>query len=157
MKTSVTLILLVATGVAICAKYATTQNERPKDTAQQEVRLAQDALINAYIHKNIDALDHILGDEYTFVADDGSVMDKASTIASFKSGDRQVTSYVRDDEWIRTYGDTAVMTYHYTSKETYRGRDDSANDRLIRIFVKRDGQWQIVAGQETRLSRQQSK
>lgn len=151
MRTSLVLILVFTSGVVICAQYATTKNEAPGNAAQEEVRRVQDALIDAYIHRNIDALDHALGDEYTFVADDGGVMDKAKTIASFKSGERQITSYVRDDERVRVYGDTAIMTYHYTSKETYKGRDDSSNDRLIRVFVKREGRWQIVAGQETRV------
>jgi uncharacterized protein (TIGR02246 family) len=152
MRTSLGLILVFATGAAICAQYETAKNEAPGNAAQEEVRRVQDALISAYVHRDIDALDHVLGDEYTFVADDGSVMDKVKTIASFKSGERQITSYVRDDERVRVYGDTAIMTYHYTSTEAYKGRDDSSNDRLMRVFVKRDGRWQIIAGQETRVS-----
>ncbi len=151
MRTSLVLILVFTTTVVICAQYPTTKNEAPRNAAEEEVRRVQDALIDAYIHRDIDELDHALGDEYTFVADDGSVMDKAKTIASFKSGERQITSYVRDDERVRVYGESAIMTYHYKSKETYKGRDDSSNDRLIRVFVKREGRWQIVAGQETRI------
>ena len=153
MRTSLVLILVSATAIVICAQYATTKTEAAENAAgQEEVRRVQDDLINAYVHRDINALDRALGDEYKFVADDGSVMDKAKTIASFKSGERQITSYVRDEERVRVYGDTAIMTYRYASKETYKGQDDSSNDRLIRVFVKRNGRWQIVAGQETRIS-----
>jgi len=122
----------------------------PAHGAEDEVRRVQDALIDAYVHRDIDALDRILADEYTFINDDATVVNKRQTLDSFKSGDRQISSYKRQDDSVRLYGDTAVMTYRYQSKETYKGRDDSSDDLLTRIFVKRDGRWQMVGGQETR-------
>ena len=77
--------------------------------AGKEVRGVQDALIDAYIHKDIAALDRILADEYTFINDDSTVVNKRQTLDSFKSGDRQITSYKRDDDRVRIYGDAAVM------------------------------------------------
>ena len=54
-----------------------------------------------------------------------------------------------DDDRVQVYGTTAVMTYHYRTNERYRGEDQSGDFRFLRVFVKRDGRWQMVAGQET--------
>ena len=150
MKTPLLFFLLLATSIIALAQNGT--NVGAAHGADEEVRSLQDTLIEAYIHRDIAALDHILADEYTFINDDGTVWSKKQTLDSFKSGDRQITSYRRQDDSVRVYGDTAVMTYRYQSKETYRGRDDSSDDRLTRIFVKRDGRWQMVGGHETRVS-----
>jgi len=143
------LLLLPTSIVAVAQEPARVD---PAHGAGDEVRSVQDALIDAYVHRDIDALDRILADEYTFINDDATVVNKRQTLDSFKSGDRQITSYKRQDDSLRVYGDTAVMTYRYQSKETYKGRDDSSDDLLTRIFVKRSGRWQMVGGQETRVS-----
>ena len=72
----------------------------------------QDALIEAYIHSDIATLDRILADEYTFINDDaGGVATKKQILDSFKSGgDRAITSYKRQGDQVRIYGDVAVLT-----------------------------------------------
>jgi len=118
------------------------------------IRGAQDALIAAYIHRDTAALDRILADEYTFINDDaGGVANKKQILDGFKAGgDREITSYARRDDQVRMYGDVAVLTYRYQSTETYKGRENGGDFRVTRILVKRDGRWQAVGGQETRVS-----
>lgn len=123
---------------------------------EEEIRRVQDALIDAYIHRDIADLDRILADEYAFIDDDGMVLNKQYFIDSFKSGEDQIISYKRQDDKVRVYGNVAVMTYRYQSKEAYKGRDVSGDFRLTRILVKRDGRWQMVAGQETDISKEPS-
>ena len=117
------------------------------------MRRVQDALIDAYIHRDTAALDRILADEYTFINDDaGGVVNKKQILDSFRSGgDREITSYIRQDDHVRWYGDVAVLTYRYHSNETYKGRDAGGDFRVTRILVKRSGRWQMVGGQETRV------
>lgn len=49
------------------------------------------------------------------------------------------------------YGDVAILTYRYQSTETYKGRDSGGDFRVTRILVKKDGRWQMVGGQETKV------
>jgi hypothetical protein len=122
--------------------------------AEKDILKLQDALIAAYIHRDAAALDRILADEYTFINDDaGGVVNKRQILDSFKSGgDREITAYTRHDDRVRIYGDVAVLTYRYQSTETYKGRENGGDFRVTRIFAKQDGRWQIVSGQETRVS-----
>jgi Domain of unknown function (DUF4440) len=85
--------------------------------------------------------------------DPGGVADKRQILASFGSGgDRQVTSYRRQDDQLRRYGDVAVLTYRYQSTETYKGKDSGGDYRVTRILIKRDERWQMVGGQETKIT-----
>ncbi len=118
-----------------------------------QVSQLQADLIQAYIHRDASALDRILADDYTFVDDRGEVTTKQQVLASFGTGgDRTITSYQIVDPLVRVYGDAAVMVYRYVSHEEYNGQDDSGNYRVTRVFLRRNGRWRIVAGQETRLA-----
>ena len=123
----------------------------PGQDAESQVRTLQRELITAYLHRDITALERILAPEYTFVESHGRMLSRAELIENFQSGDRVLQSYVIDDDRVQVYGgaSTAVMTYHYRSREQYRGQDQSGDFRFIRVFAKRDGRWQMVAGQET--------
>jgi quercetin dioxygenase-like cupin family protein len=77
--------------------------------SETEILKLQETLIDGYIHRDIATLDRILADEYTFVMDDGMVADKRQFLESFKSGgDRQITSYKRQDDKVRIYGDVVL-------------------------------------------------
>jgi len=123
-----------------------------RSTAEQEVRALQDQLINAYKQRDLTALERILADDYTFVESHGRVLRKADLVQNFGSGDRILTSYVIDDDHVSLYGDAAVMIYHYRTREKYRGEDQSGDFRMIRVFVRRNNRWQMVAAQETAIT-----
>lgn len=145
-------LLSLTTSIVVSAQQTADSHSGRGD--EEEVVRVQDALINAYINRDVAALDRILADEYTFINDDaGGVANKRQILDSFKSGgDRRITSYKRQDDSVRVYGDTAVMTYRYQSKETYKGGDNSGDFWVTRIFVRRNGRWQMVGGQETKVS-----
>lgn len=136
---------------------ATSSEHGQAAQAEEEILSLQDALIAAYIDRDTAALDRLLADEYTFINDDaGGVVNKKQILDSFKSGgDREITSYKRQDDHVRIYGDVALLTYRYQSTETYKGRENGGDFRVTRIFVNRDGRWQIVGGQETRVLKPQ--
>ena len=136
-------ILLLPVGLSA----QVTGNQGPP--AEREIRSLQERLISAYMHRDLTAVKSILADDYTFVESHGAMLHKADLVQNFGSGDRVLTSYVIDDDQVRIYGDAAVMTYHYRTKERYRGQDQSGDFRMIRVFAHRNNTWQIVAGQET--------
>jgi Ketosteroid isomerase homolog len=72
-----------------------------------------------------------------------------------KSGDLKIESSTNEDMKVQVHGDTAVVTYRSTDKGNYKGNDLSGQYRWTDVFVKRNGRWQIVAGQGTRIMQQQ--
>lgn len=147
-------ILLLSLGAAASPVSALSQDAvgTMHSRSEQAVRRLQDDLIEAYKRHEVAALNRILADEYTFTNDEGEVETKRQVLAAFTAGgDRTITSYVIDDDKVRVYGEAAVMTYHYVSHETYEGRESGGSFRITRVFVKRRGRWQMVAGHETRI------
>jgi len=59
---------------------------------------------------------------------------------------------VADEMKARVYGDAAVVTYRWTSKETFKGQDISGQSRWTDTWVKRAGRWQCVASHGSRIA-----
>jgi uncharacterized protein YchJ len=53
----------------------------------------------------------------------------------------------------RIYGDTAVTNAEFTIRVRDNGQVKSRRSRQTDVFVKRDGQWYLVAGQGTTIGR----
>jgi ketosteroid isomerase-like protein len=59
-----------------------------------------------------------------------------------------------DDMKVQFHGNTAIVTYQATDKGTYKGKDISGKNRWTDVFVKKGGDWQIVATQGTPIAMQ---
>ena len=149
MRILLLCLLSLTTSILLPAQQnADTHSGRGEE--KQIVRV-QDALIDAYIHRDVAILERILADDYNYIDDDGLVMNKQQILQEFKSGDDQVTSYERQDDKVRVFANVAVMTYRYQTEETYKGQNVGGDLRLTRIFAKPDGRWQMVGAQDTRV------
>ncbi|GAC1663431.1 MAG: hypothetical protein PVS2B1_22570 [Candidatus Dormibacteraceae bacterium] len=132
---------------------AATASNAPGATDSVAVANLQHELIDAYIHHDASVLQRILSDDYVFTQDYGGLDTKADVLSSFAAGgDRKIISYVIRDSRVKVYGDAAVMTYAYRSVEAYKGRDDGGDFRVTRVFIRMNGSWRMVAGQETRIA-----
>jgi ketosteroid isomerase-like protein len=52
---------------------------------------------------------------------------------------------------VRVFGNTAIVVGSDTEKSTYHGKDSSGQYSWTDVFVKRNGQWQAVASQSTKV------
>ena len=110
----------------------------------------------AGIEKDVKILERIDADDYVgdYVGTggvDGDIVTKARNIADIKSKAIVVQSASLSDMKVRVFGDTAVVTYVLTQKAKYKGQDISGKYPSMDVFVKRNGQWQIVANLNARL------
>lgn len=145
-------ITLAASILLLAFSGAASAQVRHSPSAEREIRQLHAQLIQGYMHNDAALLDRVLADEYTFIDDSGRFLTKPHIIESFRSGDHHVFSYDISEEKVRIYANAAIMTYRYVSKESYKGQVESGDDRITRVFAKKNGRWQIVAGHETRIS-----
>ena len=124
----------------------TTSSANPDEEA---VRKVEDEFAAAYGRNDADTLDRLWAADYTFVNPAGQLLTKAQRLAMLRSGELKIEAYSRDDESIRIYGDTAVVTYRSTVKAQRNGTDISSQRRVITVLVKNSGKWQAVAQQST--------
>jgi FKBP-type peptidyl-prolyl cis-trans isomerase len=100
---------------------------------------------DALIGKDTAALDRILADDYLATSHLGVAGTKAEAIEQVKSGALKVESLVADDERVRVYGATAVIT----GRATINHQQEL---RYTEVWVKRQGRWQAVSWQGTRIT-----
>jgi uncharacterized protein (TIGR02246 family) len=119
--------------------------------AEQEIRSVEDKRREALLRGDTTTLDQIFADDYTVVNQFGQVRTKAQMMSELKSGTLKYESIVEEDVSTRVYGDAAVLSGRLTSK--HEGRE-STQARFTRVYVKRQGRWQAVAFQTTRIAQQ---
>jgi ketosteroid isomerase-like protein len=105
----------------------------------------------AVVKGDTTTLDKQTSDDYTLINMNGQVSDKAQMIDGFKSGKNKLTSDELSDMKVRVYGDTAVVTGKVTVKGIMGGKDVTGPAMFTRVYVKKGGQWQSVALQQTRI------
>src|SRR5438034_10913710 len=103
----------------------------------------------ALTKRDLAALDKIWADGYTFTNGRGEFLTKKDRMENIKSGATQFDSISRENEEIRVFGNTAVVTGRVVLKVLYSGKASSGPYRRINVWVKMQGRWQMVANQIT--------
>jgi ketosteroid isomerase-like protein len=125
------------------------------DAANDERELTQlvKDLNAAIVKADIAFLERVLDKDYVHFRPHGNVENRAQYLEDRKNGRVDFDSLVADEIKVRSYGDTAIVTYRSTAK----GKDqDGAIDeqrRWTRVFVRRDGRWQLVHSQGTTIQK----
>jgi ketosteroid isomerase-like protein len=101
---------------------------------------------------NLSAVDRITAPDWMFTNPEGVLISKAQADANLKTGVIKFTSFKLDDIAVHVHGDTAVVFALQTQQLTLGGNQISGQFRSTDTFVKRDGRWQCIASQVTRVS-----
>jgi ketosteroid isomerase-like protein len=105
----------------------------------------------AFLAKDLPFIERVLADDFVATYADGSRGDKANELALTAAFNQQVDSSVLDDFAVRIYGDTAVVWFTKRLTGPRQGRPVEVTFRYIDVFVWRDGRWQCVATQSTKV------
>ncbi len=151
MKTATIVAMLALLGCG-CTREHTPP---PSSDTVAALSSQERAWTKAFKNRDRNALNTILADEFIFTDDEGHVYDKAQYVAAVMDVIR-VDSYAVDDTRVESFGDTGVVTGRWTGKMSIDGKDASGSFRFTDTFVKRNGQWQVVASQDTRIAASQS-
>lgn len=143
-----TLLLLLLVPLAACVASGAA-GPTPDPATEAALRAAERAWLDAYDHHDVEAMRRTLADEFAIVYANGAVVDKAGTLAFLSPGtpDDPATRQYTEDTTVRRYGDVAVLTGVYVNE----GPEGIRRARYTDTWVWRDGRWQVVASQLTRL------
>jgi ketosteroid isomerase-like protein len=119
---------------------------------EQELRKLEQEWCEAYQQRDTQTLDRLLAADFIFTDDEGQVYDKPHYLAAVLQ--QVVTAYTLGEMRIRVYGDTGVVTSPISWHYTIAGKAAGGEFRSTDVFVKRQGHWQIVASQDTRIPKQ---
>ena len=129
--------------------------------AAQRVQSDQDVLIGlergwneAFYKKDAAFIETLLADEFIATYDDGRRGDKATELALVAAFDQQVESAVPDEFAVRVYRDTAVVWFTLRLVGIRQGQRSEMALRYTDVWIVRDGRWQCVSSQSTRVAQQ---
>ena len=141
------VIALAGTLFALQAPPA--PNATSKD--QEAVRKAEADRFAAMLKADVAALDKLLAADLTYTHGDGRVIGKAAFISDFKTGAFKYTTIEPNDMTVRVFGDVAVVTGGAAMHVVNNGAPADIKIRYTDVHVRRNGVWQMVAWEATRL------
>jgi uncharacterized protein (TIGR02246 family) len=145
-------LLVAVTTVAVGQDKPKGEKVAAASSSEQAVRQLFDGLVSSYAKNDAAVPARILADDFTFTTPFGELMTKAQRLAEIKPGGIQFDSYTADDVNVRVYGDTAVVTNRASLTGKRGDQDLSGQYRVTSVFVKKGGNWQLVAAQSTRIT-----
>jgi len=148
---AVAVLIMAASSLAlgqITGRKANHSNQKG-DRVEQAVMQMEEELRVAILKGDSKAYGRLVGDDYVFTNQDAVMRTKAQMVSAYDSGSIKYESVKFDDLKVHAYGDTAVVTGRSTVKGQDGGKDISGQYRYTRVYVKRQGAWQLVATQTT--------
>jgi uncharacterized protein (TIGR02246 family) len=118
-----------------------------QSSAEQEVRNLNTEEINAFLAKDPEALARLWSDEFVVTNPLNKFVKKQDVLGMVRSGMLAFTSYERQVEYVRVYGDTVIVagseTVNWAGRMPNAGKTDHL--RFTAVWMKQNGRWQEVA------------
>lgn len=124
----------------------------PVESDQQILIKLERSWNEAFYQKDIAFIQTILADEFIATYEDGSRGDKARELALAAEFNQQVESAVQDDFTVKVYRDAAVVWFTLRIVGIRQGQRAELTLRYTDVWVMRDGRWQCVSTQSTRVT-----
>lgn len=125
----------------------------PEVSVEQTLMQLERDWSQASLTKDIDTLNKIMADDWVNIDFQGKVVTKAQTIASLKSGLPATQAAGLGEMKVRVFGDSAIVTGSDTGKSGSKGKEIIEKYLWTDVFVRRNGRWQAVASQSTKVAR----
>ncbi len=145
------LTMLAFAVVALLALPALGQGGKEHGSVEQQIAALSDQFSQAFANADIGFLEKRLADDYTGIHSDAKLSTKAQEIGNVKASTLKWDSVDLHDRKIHRYGDTVVVVGLASSKGTIGGKPYSGDYRTTNVWVKRNGNWQVVAFQSTKV------
>jgi len=157
---AVALLCLLSLSLAAGQQEGATKSQKAKTkseaavtagSVEDQIKKREQDWAQATMKEGAAAVDQFEADDIISTDPAGRVTDKAQDKQDLSSGDLKFQSMEVSDLKVRVYGNTAVATGANTLKGTYKGQDISGTYRFTDTWVKRNGKWQAVASQASKV------
>lgn len=128
---------------------STTGETSVAGRVEKELVEVEDKWLAADIKGDGSAAAQLLAEDYQGMTPSGAVQDKAQFLADVKTGGYRADSFHQDERYVRVFGETVVTT----GRLSLKSQDGITQTRYTRVYVKRQGRWQLIIMQATRIAR----
>ena len=105
----------------------------------------------AFERRDAKLIETFLAEEFIATYGDGSRGNKATELKLVAEFNQQTDSRELDDFIVKIYGNTAVVWFTQTLKGPSQGKQVTLTYQYVDVWVMRDGRWQCVASQSTKV------
>ena len=130
---------------------AGAQSQPVRSDQQNLIKLERD-WDAAFHRKDVAFIESVLAEEFVSTYGDGSRGDRAKELKLAAEFNQQIDSSTLDEFVVKVYGDTAVVWFTQHMVGPSKGQRLEVTYRYIDVFVMRDGRWQCVASQSTKVT-----
>ncbi len=148
MKSRATLAVIAL----LLAAPAVAQTSRRAQSDQDVLMKLERDWDVAFHHKDVAFIEKVLAEEFVAIYAEGQLADRAKELQAARDFNQQVDSSVLDEFNVKVYGDTAVVLFRQKMTGPSKGQTLTLTFRYMDVFVYRDGRWQCVASQSTRVT-----
>ncbi len=145
--------------ILLCAMALGGPPAAAAQTRVQAVQSDQEVLVQlerdwvAALQRNdVKFVESVLAEEFVATYGDGSRGDKKHELELVASFDQRVDEWSVDEFMVRVFRDTAVVWFTQRMVGPVQGKPTEIRARYMDVFVMRDGRWQCVASQSTRVT-----
>lgn len=117
----------------------------------EKVMQVERAWTDAHLRGDAETLARLMADDYLKIESDGSVSDRAMTLTKFTPETRLWEKAEGDDYVVRVYGDVALVIGRWSARGVNNGERFDYRARFLSVYVRRGGEWRMVAEQSTKI------
>ncbi|MEY2490456.1 MAG: hypothetical protein QOC70_2398 [Verrucomicrobiota bacterium] len=123
--------------------------------AETELKALEQQWNDAYKKGDVAVLKAVEADDWTLVDPEGTTTTKAQDIKELTDKTFVVKESTNSDIKVRMLGDNhAAVTGSAKMSGSYKGKDFSGEYRFLDIFEKKDGKWQAILSQVTKVEKE---
>ena len=150
------MLIVCALAAAAIPAFAQTKTDAPKTgsaTIEQSLLQMERDWAKAGQAKDAATMDRIMADDWAGIDFEGKTWTKAMSLADLKSSTSSLSTIELADMKVRVFGNTAVVTGSDTEKSMTQGKDTSGKYVWTDVFANRNGKWQAVASESTKVAK----
>jgi ketosteroid isomerase-like protein len=132
----------------VLASYA---RSLPVTDAEKTVADLERAWVQAAVTNDLAAMDRIIADDWIGITYTGERITKADVLRDVGAGSASTPKIEIRTMTVRLYGTTAIVNAETTETSTWQGKDTSGHYVLVDVYALRNGRWQAVSSQATKL------
>jgi ketosteroid isomerase-like protein len=136
--------LLIA-GLAVCLPMPSIPQQASPEVAK--ILALEQKWTDAYRQRNIKLLTSMLAEDFIITVEDGNIFGKMGYMAHTADTATQVDLAEESDLRVHMHGNVAVVTGGYHEIGTSKGKRYEYRDRMTDVWMRSDGQWQLIASQ----------
>jgi len=146
------MAFFLSTAVALLGFSQIAAHASDKKKVEQQILKTLEQRGEAQIQRDFPTVERIMADECIYTHASSQTQSKAEFLADLKSGKRIYKALKNTDLHVMVYGGTAVLTGRSDISAVNDGKDVEVATKFLEVYQKRDGRWQMVAHQSTRLA-----